>query len=132
MRINQVSYKSFTKEISKEVDKNAREELSKACQLVKKDLDDVLNSRQKSAPGSPPGKLSGQLRKGNIYRIEKGYGIFGEVNDHTGLVGNANFKANWMEFGTSKMAARPFMVPTFEKNRDKIKEIMTGKLVSDK
>ncbi len=27
------------------------------------------------------------------------------------------FKAHWLEFGTVKMSARPFMVPAYEKNK---------------
>lgn len=34
------------------------------------------------------------------------------------------FRAHFLEFGTSKMSARPFMRPTFESNKRQIQRIM--------
>lgn len=123
MKANQFKLQSYVKSVSKEIDRAASENVRLACQTVKKDLDDVLNSRQKSAPGSPPGKLSGKLKKGNKYQIKNVlWGFEGEI-------GNTDFKALWMEFGTSKMAARPFFATTLERNQERIKEILSRKLV---
>jgi HK97 gp10 family phage protein len=126
MKANQFKIESYVKSVSREIDRAASENVRLACQTVKKDLDDVLNSRQKSSPGGPPGKLSGELRKGNKYQIKNVlWGFEGEI-------GNTNFKAPWMEFGTEKMRARPFFAKTLEQNQARIKEILSGKLVSDK
>jgi HK97 gp10 family phage protein len=41
---------------------------------------------------------------------------------------DTNWRAKFLEFGTSKMSARPFMGPAFENNKDKIKEIIKNEL----
>jgi HK97 gp10 family phage protein len=123
MKANQFKLESYIKSVSREIDRAASENVKLACQTVKKDLDEVLNSRQKSTPNSPPGKLSGDLRKGNKYQVKNAlWGFEGEI-------GNTNFKALWMEFGTSKMQARPFFASTLERNQARIKEILSRKLV---
>jgi hypothetical protein len=123
VKANQFSVKSYVKSVSREIDRAASENVRLACQTVKKDLDDVLNSRQKSAPGSPPGRLSGELKKGNRYQIKSVFWGF------EGEIGNINFKSLWMEFGTEKMAPRPFFASTLERNQARIKEILSRKLV---
>jgi HK97 gp10 family phage protein len=132
VRANQFNYKSFTKEVSKEVDRNARENLTEACKYAKGEIKAVLGTRAKSNPGSPPGKLSGRLQKSISYRVENEKGIFGETVDNLGIVGSTDNKAHLLEFGSEKMEARPFEGPTLEKISPQIKEIMSGKLVDDK
>jgi len=68
-----------------------------------------------SSPGNPP-----HLRSGDLQR-----------SVHPVLMPNS-FKvvadmpyALMLEFGTSKMAARPFLRPTFEKEKDTVTKIMT-------
>lgn len=39
-----------------------------------------------------------------------------------------NWRAKFIEFGTSKMRANPFMSPTFEKNKEEIQEIIKNEL----
>lgn len=129
---NQVKYESYAKQISNEIDKNAKQNLTNACKLARSEIKAVLNTRHKSAPGSPPGKLSGKLQKSIKYEIAKEKGIFGETTDQTGIVGSTDFRSKMLEFGTEKMEARPFEGPTLEKISPQIKEIMSGKLVDDK
>jgi HK97 gp10 family phage protein len=123
VKANQFKVESYVKAVSREIDRAASENVRLACQEVKKDLDNVLNSRQKSAPNSPPGKLSGELRKGNKYQVKN------VLLGYKGEIGNTNFKAPWMEFGTEKMAPRPFFASTLERNQERIKEILSRKLV---
>jgi HK97 gp10 family phage protein len=129
---NKFAYESFVKEISKEADKNARENLVEACQLARKEIKSVLGIQHKSSPGSPPGKLSGRLQKSISYTIEKEKGIFGETYDHEGIVGSTDSKSHILEFGSEKMEARPFEGPTLERIAPEIKQIMSGKLVDDR
>tara|TARA_E500000178_G_C16351727_1_gene457816 strand:- start:11 stop:427 length:417 start_codon:yes stop_codon:yes gene_type:complete len=52
--------------------------------------------------------------------------------DNDGLGGSVDSNANYseaLEFGTSKMGARPFMQPSLEENKPKIKRLFrTGKI----
>jgi HK97 gp10 family phage protein len=122
---NKFVYQSFVNDIRKEVKANARESLMPACKLAQKEIKAVLNTRVKSNPGSPPGKLSGQLQKNIKYQIDT------ESAEPEGLIGSTDFRANILEFGSEKMEARPFEGPTLEKISPQIKEIMSGKLVDD-
>lgn len=63
-----------------------------------------------SAPGQPPMTDTGRLAK-NIQ--------FDKVNDLTATVGSDVAYAAYLEFGTSRMAARPYFRPATEKIRDK-------------
>jgi HK97 gp10 family phage protein len=120
---NQFELQSFVKQIEKEVDSNTRKNLQNAGKFTRKKIQEVLNVKHRSSPGDPPGKLSGKLRKSIRYKAIK------EDGEHVLIVGSNDFKANWLEFGTSKMAARPFLFPTIDKHKSEIIDIMTGKLV---
>ncbi len=37
---------------------------------------------------------------------------------------NTNWRSKFLEFGTSKMNAKPFMAPAYENNKEKIKQII--------
>ena len=65
-----------------------------------------------SAPGNPPNQDRGQLAR-NI-RVEL-------HDDLTATVGSYADYSESLEFGTSRMAARPFMTPASEGQRDKHK-----------
>lgn len=71
-----------------------------------------------SAPGEPPKKITAQLQNsiaGDVRRTR---------NSIVGRVGSPLKKAKHLEFGTSKMAARPFLRPTIAENKVKIARIM--------
>ena len=72
-----------------------------------------------SAPGEPPAVMTGQLRSSIKYRI------VGELRALKGEVGSELKKAPMLEFGTSKMAARPFLRPTFQEELPVIKNILS-------
>lgn len=73
-----------------------------------------------SAPGEAPAVLTGQLRNSIKYRIQ-GRGL-----KIQGIVGSPLEKAPWLEFGTSKMAARPFLKNTYNHESSNIKRILGG------
>ena len=67
---------------------------------------------QRSAPGEPPKTESGHLAK-NIF--------FGLDEDKLGGEVGARVKyGRLLEFGTSRMAARPWLQPTFDRLKPKI------------
>lgn len=68
-----------------------------------------------SAPGQPPMSDTGRLANSIT---------FDRVGDLTATVGSALNYAPWLEYGTSRMAARPFFRPAIERMRP----IYIGKL----
>jgi HK97 gp10 family phage protein len=75
-----------------------------------------------SAPGEPPAYQSGVLQGGVTHRTERrGLKI-------TGYVGVASVHyARMLEFGTSRMAARPFLRPGIRENAGRIRSILAGR-----
>ena len=63
-----------------------------------------------SAPGQPPMSDTGRLA--NSITLDR-------VGDLTASVGSALNYALWLEYGTSRMAARPFFRPAVERMRPK-------------
>ncbi len=65
-----------------------------------------------SAPGQAPAQDSGALSRSINTRVQK------SAKEALIVAGNSLAKyARFLEFGTSKMAARPFMVPALEKSK---------------
>ena len=64
-----------------------------------------------SAPGQAPASDTGNLVSKIIVRQKS--------QDVTSVESNANYSA-YLEYGTSKMEARPFMLPAFEKSKKPI------------
>jgi HK97 gp10 family phage protein len=73
-----------------------------------------------SAPGEPPAVRTGRLRNSIKYVIVGG-GL-----RLLGRVGTSLDYAPHLEFGTRNMAPRPFLMPTYEKERLKLKRILGG------
>lgn len=76
---------------------------------------------QASAPGEPPAVRTGMLRNSIKYTV---HGVGLSVK---GVVGTGLQYGEWLETGTSKMAPRPFLGPTFERERLAIKRILEGR-----
>ena len=68
-----------------------------------------------SAPGEAPAIATGELRQHVKWELEQG----GKV----GLVGTDLEKGLHLEYGTSKMQARPWLRKSFEKSENKVKDI---------
>jgi len=67
-----------------------------------------------SAPGQPPAVDTGQLRASITHLVER------EFRAWIGRVGTNLEKAAPLEFGTSRMAARPFMLTTLTRIRPQL------------
>jgi hypothetical protein len=72
-----------------------------------------------SAPGEPPAVQTGQLRNSVTAIVEK------EGKSVKGFVGTELMKGLWLEKGTSKMAPRPWLKPSFDKSLERVKEILS-------
>ena len=77
-----------------------------------------------SRPGEPPHKITGQLQNSIGQRVDR------TATGIVGVVGTSLKKGRWLELGTSKMAARPYLRVTLVENRRRILGILTkGKQV---
>lgn len=83
----------------------------------------VYGRHQASAPGDPPAVDTGQLRNSII--SETGEDSLGPYVD----VGSNLEKAEWLEFGTSNMEARPFMRPAVELAVDQMADALAAGIV---
>jgi HK97 gp10 family phage protein len=71
-----------------------------------------------SAPGEPPATDTGRLVGSVTFELEPSRPV--------GFVRAATAYAKALEFGTMKMAARPFLQPALEKNRQKISALIAN------
>lgn len=86
------------------------------CALkVERDIKANMTPNGPSAPGEAPAVDTGRLRASITHRIEHDGG------ESAAYVGTNVEYAPWLEFGTSRMRARPFMVPAMNRNREWIK-----------
>ena len=73
-----------------------------------------------SAPGQAPASDTGNLVSKIIVRQKS--------QDVTSVESNANYSA-FLEYGTSKMEARPFMLPAFEKSKKPILNAVFNRVI---
>lgn len=136
-----LEFKSFIKDLSKEIDNAELRLRTKAAKhLVKKmkeKVGDVYFEGYASQPGEPPGKKSGNLRKGI------GYMNMPKQHKTKVGVGPPAYHAHMLEFGTAerfvkikgsskkrsvgRVLPRPFVQPTFEEQTETVKEILQEK-----
>lgn len=94
-----------------------RKALRVGIRVAERHAKDDMSTTSPSAPGDPPGVDIGNLKAG--IRV-------GEVTeDHAVLESTADYSA-YLEMGTRRMAARPFMRPAVLNNIDEIETAMTG------
>lgn len=97
-----------------------------ACLLVQRYAMTHMTPDGPSSPGEPPAVVTGRLRASITMRVES------EDGKPAGYVGTNVEYASSLEYGTSKMAPRPFLVPALEANKPKIRDLfraaMIGKL----
>lgn len=115
-----MSLKWYGDRLKKEVEAKCLKNMDKACRFLESEIKKDLSGKSPSAPGEPPGVVTGELRRSMTYEIEK------TPQGVTGRVGTNKEYAVPLEFGTSRMAARPFLRPCFEKNRKPIAKILTS------
>jgi HK97 gp10 family phage protein len=71
-----------------------------------------------SSPGNPPAADTGYLHS-NIHFVLDSDGLGASVESRA-------YYSEALEFGTSRMQARPFLQPAIEENRPKIKQLMAN------
>jgi hypothetical protein len=70
---------------------------------------------RRSKPGEPPYKQTGHLRRSVAWEV---------TDTLKGRVGSNLMKARWLELGTRKMAARPWLRRAFLEKRNEVKRIL--------
>ncbi len=94
-----------------------RKALRVGIRVAERHAKDDMSTTSPSAPGDPPGVDTGNLKSG--IKV-------GEVtSDYAVLESTADYSA-YLEFGTRRMAARPFMRPAVVNNLGEIETAMTG------
>lgn len=88
--------------------------ITKACLIVETYAKENMTPESPSAPGEPPAVVTGTLRASITHRVEE------EGAETVGYVGTNVEYAKPLEFGTSRMAARPFLYPALAANRENI------------
>jgi HK97 gp10 family phage protein len=115
-----------------EVDKEVKKALFASAQYAEKEAKLSIASGQKSgrtyqrgtvthrasAPGEAPASDTGRLINSISSHLNSVKGLESFVVAGRGIVKYARM----LEFGTAKMAARPFMFPAFEKSKEWIQE----------
>lgn len=74
-----------------------------------------FDGKSPSAPGEPPRLVTGDLQSSIYYTANAD----GNLTVHAAME-----YGDYLEYGTSKMAARPFLRPTMIENQGKVMEIL--------
>lgn len=79
-----------------------------------------------SRPGEPPAVMTGKLRASITHEVKKGLG--GDIEARVGIKGGTEPDTKnyglFLEFGTSKMAKRPYLKPALNKNLQAITNLL--------
>lgn len=80
----------------------------------------AISSRGRSGAGQPPGLVSGKLRRSirSIVRRDR------SASEITIRVGSGLFYSRFLEKGTSKLAARPFLGKRFQELKTRMAQIL--------
>jgi HK97 gp10 family phage protein len=131
-----MAYKSMISTVIKDLERGQGKALDKAAAYLVKKLKEKVRNKGISKPGDPPGRRTGDLIKGLRYVSE------GKDTRKVGP-GKPASHAHLLEFGTGPrivknyqghkglvkeippMAARPFMVPTFDEENDNVQNILS-------
>lgn len=77
------------------------------------------------APRGPTGNLQASIDVGTKLKPSQQGARRPGVEVYVGATAPPGFHAHLIEFGTAKMAARPFMRPAWEQTKDKVLEILS-------
>jgi HK97 gp10 family phage protein len=139
-----VAYQSFIGGVISDLKRGQEKALDKAAAHVVKKLKEKVSDKNISKPGDPPGSRTKDLKKGlrwvndgigrrkvgpgkpayHAHLLELGAGL------RTGLRVVKNYRGHkGVTKDVGPMAARPFMVPTFEEEADTVEQILSEEWV---
>lgn len=105
---------------AEKLDSDTKKAVNSCALKVERDIKANMTPDGPSAPGEAPAVDTGRLRASITHRVEK------ESGEVVGYVGTNVEYAPWLEFGTTRMKARPFMMPAIERNREWIRNKLTA------
>ena len=139
---------SYRKEAMLQIRGGARQRLGEAANAVRNAALETLTGERSgrqyfvpgtrkpyfaSSPGDAPASATGMLRQ-NVHTSIDRSGLMARVgipekSRRKAIIGKANIGASMeygvhLEYGTSKMKARPWLRPSFEKSLAQVKEIL--------
>lgn len=125
----------YETEVIAEVDRARRGSLKKIGGIIARDAralcpvsgEEIFPARKGVNKGRQwTGRVPGTLKKSIRYRIvRRGAAVQVVAGSRSGKALTA-FYAMWVEFGTRKMLARPFMRPAYHKNMGRIEQMFKG------
>lgn len=125
-----------TKEVTNAIEDAASKKMAEATQAVRTQVLETLSGSRSgrtyyvpgtrrtytaSAPGQPPATATAELRQSIKVAVES------DGKKVTGAVGTDKIQGLMTEFGTVRMAARPWLRISFEKVMPKVKSILGRK-----
>lgn len=142
-----LSFDQFSKyldNIAPQVNEEVTEAIELCCQKVRSDIQESMAKTERnmdksyyahnkttphhpSLPGNPPAPDSGNLRNNSIR-----YEIHAEPRSPYGVVGTTQKDppyGQYLEYGTSKVAPRPWLRPAMEKNNEWIRQSIAKAVV---
>ena len=116
---------------AKELGADMQKAVNTCCLKVERDIKESMSPNGPSAPGEPPAVDTGRLRASITHRVEMETDeVVGYVGTNVDYAGILNGELKGLEFGTERMAPRPFLVPAIERNKDwiaaKLKAVVTN------
>ena len=132
-------FSDYLKNIAPHVEEETTKAIELCCQKVRSDIQESMAKTERnmdksyythnkkiphhpSLPGNPPAPDTGNLRKSINYEI------YAEPRSPYGVVGTTQKDppyGEYMEYGTSKVAPRPWLRPAMKKNNEWIREAIT-------
>lgn len=100
-------------EMGEIAERNLRSAIQASVLKVERTAKEDMSLGSPSAPGEPPAVVTSLLKNSISHRIEED-----EEGRPSGVVGTSVEYAWHLEFGTSKMKPRPFLVRAVRVNRD--------------
>jgi len=128
----QITLISYIPEVTAKIKEEAKKRMLEAVQEVRNETVETLSGMRSgriykvpgtnrtytaSSPGEPPAVATGALKESIKWATED--------NGMTGLVGTELKYGPMLEFGTSKMAPRPWLRKAFSESETKVREIFT-------
>ncbi len=99
--------KAKLEQLEREVPGRAGKVVQKIAQDVEAYAKDHMSAQSPSNPGDPPGVDTGALKNSIIAEPD-------DSRPNTWIVHDGVTYGYWLEYGTPKMAARPWMLPAIE------------------
>ena len=115
-----IKYTSFIDKVFSDLVNDDRNIRGRAARHVTKKIRAKISSKDVSAPGAAPGMDTGELRKAIRFSNKRTVSLVGVRTPDR----NVAIQGLALEFGSYKMAPRPYLFPTFAEEAPAVKSIL--------